>query len=86
MTEQSPVDHEGRTVTRDVELSGQHLSEGDRVMLVYVCANRDESVFPHADRLDFEIFFAPDFPLERDARFKLGESCAFAYDDAVAHR
>jgi len=50
----TPVDHEGRTVTRDVELSGQHLSEGDRVMLVYVCANRDESVFPHADRLDFE--------------------------------
>src|ERR1700722_5443328 len=38
------------------------------------------------DGLDFEVFLAPDFTLERNARFKLGESCAFAYDDAVAHR
>src|SRR5579862_7809048 len=38
------------------------------------------------DRLDFEVFFAPDFSLNRNAGFKLGKSCALAYDDAIAHR
>jgi cytochrome P450 len=50
----TPVDHEGRTVTRDVELAGRHLRQGDRVMLMYTCANRDERAFEHADRLDFQ--------------------------------
>src|SRR5580698_8115880 len=38
------------------------------------------------DRLDFEVFLAPDLPLERNAGFKLGKSSALTYDDAVAHR
>src|SRR5580698_5627346 len=38
------------------------------------------------DRLDFEVFLAPDLPLERNAGFKLGKSRALTYDDAVAHR
>jgi cytochrome P450 len=50
----SPVDHEGRTVTADVELGGQQLHTGDKVMLVYVSANRDERAFTDALRLDFD--------------------------------
>ena len=41
----SPVKNMSRTVTRDVELRGQQLREGDQVMLFYPSANRDEAVF-----------------------------------------
>jgi cytochrome P450 len=42
----SPVVFMRRTVTRDLELSGQNLSEGDRVVLFYGAANRDPRAFP----------------------------------------
>jgi cholest-4-en-3-one 26-monooxygenase len=48
----SPVTHMMRYVTRDVELHGQHLREGERVLLWYPSANRDEEVFPNADQFD----------------------------------
>jgi cytochrome P450 len=42
-----------RTATRDVELSGQQVHEGDPVLMLYASANRDEREFgPTADRLD----------------------------------
>jgi cytochrome P450 len=43
-----------RTLTRDVELHGQRVPAGDRVMLIMGSANRDEDVFPHADRYDVD--------------------------------
>jgi len=39
------VIHFRRTVTQDTELSGQQLHEGDKVVLWYNSANRDERVF-----------------------------------------
>ncbi len=48
----SPVKNMSRTVTTDVELRGQHLREGDEVMLFYPSANRDEAVFAAPDALD----------------------------------
>jgi cholest-4-en-3-one 26-monooxygenase len=48
----SPVKNMSRTVTTDVELLGQHLREGDQVMLFYPSANRDEDVFDRPDELD----------------------------------
>jgi cytochrome P450 family 142 subfamily A polypeptide 1 len=48
----SPIKNMARTVTRDVELRGQQLHEGDQVMLFYPSANRDEAVFADGDRLD----------------------------------
>jgi cytochrome P450 len=48
----TPVMHFRRTATRDVELAGARIREGDKVALWYVSANRDESVFPAPDRLD----------------------------------
>ncbi|WP_066799029.1 cytochrome P450 [Sphingomonas soli] len=48
---QTPLSHMRRTATQDTELAGQKIREGDKVVLWYVSANRDESVFPHADRI-----------------------------------
>jgi len=48
----SPIKNMARTVTRDLELRGQQLHEGDQVMLFYPSANRDASVFDDPDRLD----------------------------------
>ncbi|MBF9151379.1 cytochrome P450 [Novosphingobium jiangmenense] len=49
---QSPVTHMRRTLTRDAELGGQRLSEGDKIVMWYISGNRDESVFTDAERFD----------------------------------
>jgi cytochrome P450 len=41
---QTPVIHMRRTATRDIELAGQHIRPGDKVVMWYVSGNRDESV------------------------------------------
>jgi cytochrome P450 len=41
----SPVTHMARTATRDVEIRGQRIREGDTVVMLYGSANRDEEVF-----------------------------------------
>jgi cytochrome P450 len=48
----TPVMTFRRTVTRDTELNGVSISEGDKVVMFYVSANRDESVFPDPWRFD----------------------------------
>jgi cytochrome P450 len=48
----SPVIYMRRTATRDVELSGQMIAEGEKVVMYYGAANRDASVFPDPDRFD----------------------------------
>jgi cholest-4-en-3-one 26-monooxygenase len=48
----SPVNYMARTATRDVELHGRLISAGDKVVLLYSSANRDESVFENPDRFD----------------------------------
>ncbi len=48
----SPVIHFRRTVTADTHLSGVDLHEGDKVVLFYESANRDESVFVNADQFE----------------------------------
>jgi cytochrome P450 len=42
----SPVLHMRRTVTEDHEFRGQTFREGDKIVMWYVSANRDESLFP----------------------------------------
>ena len=49
---QSPVTHMRRTATVDCELGGQHIAKGEKVVMWYISANRDESVFPDAERFD----------------------------------
>jgi cytochrome P450 len=49
---QTPLAHMRRTATRDYELDGQTVREGDKLALWYISANRDESVFgDDADRI-----------------------------------
>jgi cytochrome P450 len=48
----SPVIWMRRTLTRDAVLNGTPLAEGDKVLLFYQAANRDESVFASPDRFD----------------------------------
>jgi cholest-4-en-3-one 26-monooxygenase len=44
--------HFRRTATRDVELHGQTIRGGDKVLLWYVSGNRDEAVYEDPQRLD----------------------------------
>ncbi|MET0903321.1 MAG: cytochrome P450 [Acidimicrobiales bacterium] len=48
----SPIKNMVRTATRDVELHGQPVHEGDELMLLYPSANRDEDVFEDPFRFD----------------------------------
>ena len=41
----SPVISFSRTATQDTELAGQRISEGEKVLMLYQSANRDEDVF-----------------------------------------
>lgn len=41
-----------RTATEDVELRGQAIRAGDKLMLYYISANFDEEVFPDPERFD----------------------------------
>jgi len=47
---QTPLAHMRRTVTRDVEYGSARFRTGDKVVLWYLSANRDEGVFPDGDR------------------------------------
>jgi cholest-4-en-3-one 26-monooxygenase len=44
--------HFRRTATKDTEIAGQPIAEGDKVLMWYVSSNRDESVYEDADRFD----------------------------------
>jgi cholest-4-en-3-one 26-monooxygenase len=47
-----PVMYFRRTATRDTELRGQKIRKGDKVVIYYPSANRDEEAFPESDRFD----------------------------------
>ena len=44
--------HFRRTATRDTEVDGQPIREGDKVVMWYVSSNRDESRYEDPDRFD----------------------------------
>lgn len=49
---QSPVTHMRRTALADAPLGGQVIRKGEKVVMWYISANRDEMVFPDAERFD----------------------------------
>jgi cytochrome P450 len=63
----SPVHAFSRTVVRDTDLEGQQLRSGDRVLLCFGSANRDDKQFPDPDT-----FIADRFP-NRHVAFGLGK-------------
>ena len=48
----TPIKNMARTATRDVPLRGETIREGDKVLLLYPSANRDERVFSEPFRFD----------------------------------
>jgi len=50
----SPVQGLARSTTRDVELHGVTIPEGDQVLVLYGSANHDERVYPDPEKLDIE--------------------------------
>jgi cytochrome P450 len=55
---EGPVQRLFRTVTRDVEVSGVKIAQGERITIFYGAANRDPRAFPEPD----------EFRLDRDLR------------------
>lgn len=53
----SPIKNMARTATRDTELGGKRIREGQKLLLLYPSANRDEDVF--ADPMTFDIGRSP---------------------------
>jgi len=48
---QTPLAHMRRTATQDVDLFGHQIKEGDKLIMWYISANRDEQIFENADQL-----------------------------------
>ncbi|MEZ5348980.1 MAG: cytochrome P450 [Microthrixaceae bacterium] len=51
---QPPIHHFRRTATADVEVGGQKIAKGDKVLMWYAGANRDPSVFEHPHTFDID--------------------------------
>ena len=50
----TPVMHFRRTASKDTEIGGQPIAEGDKVVIWYISANRDETVFENPYVFDVE--------------------------------
>ncbi len=50
----SPVIYMRRTATKDTEIGGQKIGEGEKLVMYYGAANRDPSIFPEPDTFDIQ--------------------------------
>jgi cholest-4-en-3-one 26-monooxygenase len=72
----SPIKNMSRTVTREVELHGETLHEGDQVILMYPAANRDPAAFEDPDRFDVQRDPNPHLAFGFGPHFCMGASLA----------
>jgi len=72
----SPIKNMARTATRDVELCGALIREGQELVLLYPSANRDEAVFENADTFDITRSPNPHMAFGFGAHFCLGNQLA----------
>jgi len=72
----SPIKNMARTVTRDVELHGETLHEGDQLILMYPSANRDPAAFADPDRFDVQRDPNPHLAFGFGPHFCMGASLA----------
>jgi cytochrome P450 family 142 subfamily A polypeptide 1 len=72
----SPIKNMTRTATRDVQLEGEVIREGQELLLLYPSANRDESVFENADVFDITRHPNPHIAFGFGAHFCLGNQLA----------
>jgi cytochrome P450 len=85
----TPVMTFRRTATSDCELSGQRIAEGDKVVVSFISANRDEIVFADPDRFDIRRHPNPHLAFGHGPHFCLGaylartQMCAL-FDEVLA--
>jgi cytochrome P450 family 142 subfamily A polypeptide 1 len=72
----TPIRNMARTATRDVELRGQRIRKGQKLLLLYPSANRDERVFREPQRFDVERTPNEHLAFGHAAHFCLGASLA----------
>jgi len=72
----TPLNNMFRTVVRDTEIGGQAMAAGDRVMLLYPSANRDEAVFDEPFRFDVTRDPNPHLAFGNGTHFCLGATLA----------
>jgi cytochrome P450 family 142 subfamily A polypeptide 1 len=72
----TPLLNMRRTSTRDTELHGCKIAEGDEILLMYAAANRDERVFDEPQRLDIRRRPNPHIAFGFGTHFCLGASLA----------
>jgi cytochrome P450 len=79
----TPVMTFRRTATADCDLGGQRISAGDKVVVSFTSANRDEAVFPAADRFDIGRHPNPHLVFGHGPHFCLGAHLARTQMDAL---
>ncbi len=72
----TPLNNFFRIATEDVEVAGTTIPAGDRVILLYPAANRDESVFADPDTLDLTRDPNPHLSFGHGTHFCLGANLA----------
>ncbi|MEM7689533.1 MAG: cytochrome P450 [Pseudomonadota bacterium] len=72
----SPVAHMRRTAATDTEIAGTKIAKGDKVVLWFASANRDETVFEYPDRLNLDRKPNPHVGFGVGAHFCLGAHLA----------
>ena len=72
----TPVMTFRRTAAADCELAGQRIREGDKVVVSFTSANRDEAVFAGADRFDVRRHPNPHLVFGHGPHFCLGAHLA----------
>ena len=74
----SPIICFRRTATRDTEIRGQKIAAGQRVLMLYQSANRDEDVYANPDRFDVTRSPNPHLAFGIGPHFCLGANLARA--------
>ena len=74
----SPIICFRRTATRDTEIRGQRIAAGDRVLVLYQSANRDEGAWSEPDRFDVTRSPNPHLAFGIGPHFCLGANLARA--------
>ena len=74
----TPVMNFRRTATQDCDVAGHRVAEGDKVVVSYVSANRDETVFADPDRFDIRRTPNPHLVFGHGPHFCLGAHLARA--------
>jgi cytochrome P450 len=72
----TPVTHMVRTATEDYELRGSKIRKGDKLVIFYASANRDEEVFEAADELRIDRAPNPHLAFGVGEHFCLGSHLA----------